>query len=179
MTRHAFIIGGTGQIGTAIAQNLLQRGWTVTVCHRGRRPPPASLLGLGLRSVTADRNDPASLAAAFGSGADALIDTVAYDEGHARQLLDLQSSAGALLAISSASVYRDAQGRTLDEAKQNGFPEFDSPIRETQATVEPGRQTYSTRKIALETTLLDHAACPVTVLRPCAIHGPGSQHPRE
>ncbi len=179
MTRHAFIIGGTGQIGCALAGNLLQHGWTVTASHRGNRPPPAELLEQGLKTVILDRDDPTALAAALGSGADALIDMVAYDETHARQLLALQGSAGALLVISSASVYRDHRGRTLDEAKQNGFPEFDQPIEETQATVEPGPETYSTRKVALERALLEQAQCPVTVLRPCAIHGPVSQHPRE
>ena len=179
MTRHAFIVGGTGQIGCAIARRLLHHGWAVTASHRGHRPPPADLLGLGLKTVTLDREDPAALASALGFGADAVIDTVAYDEAHARQLLAVQESVGAFLVISSASVYRDDAGRTLDEAKQNGFPEFDQPIRETQATVDPGPETYSTRKVALERTLLDHAKRPVTVLRPCAIHGPGSLHPRE
>lgn len=179
MARHAFIIGGTGQIGRAIAVNLLRHGWRVTASHRGHRPPPAELVEQGLEVVTLDREDSAALSAAVGPGADALIDTVAFDETHARQLLTLQGSVGAVLVISSASVYRDEQGRTLDEARQNGFPDFDAPIRETQATVDPGPETYSTRKVALERTLLDQAGCPVTVLRPCAIHGPGSQHPRE
>lgn len=179
MTRHAFIIGGTGQIGRAIAENLLRHGWRVTASHRGHRPPPTDLLEQGLKIVTLDRDEPGSLQAALGPGADALIDTVAYDETHARQLLDVQNAIGALLVISSASVYRDDTGRTLDEARQNGFPEFARPIMESQATVEPGPATYSTRKVALERALLDRATRPVTVLRPCAIHGPGSQHPRE
>ena len=179
MTRQAFIVGGTGQIGCAIASNLLEHGWRVTASHRGHRPPPADLLKLGLKTVTLDRENFGDLASALGSGADILIDTVAYDETHARQLLALQKSVAAILVISSASVYRDAKGRTLDEAKQNGFPEFDEPIGEVQATVDPGPETYSTRKVALERTLLDHTNCPVTVLRPCAIHGSGSLHPRE
>jgi nucleoside-diphosphate-sugar epimerase len=53
------------------------------------------------------------------------------------------------------------------------------PIPETHPTVDPGPTTYSTRKIALERHLLDEAAAPVTILRPCAIHGLGSRHPRE
>ncbi|MBL0403555.1 NAD-dependent epimerase/dehydratase family protein [Microvirga aerilata] len=179
MTRHAFIIGGTGQIGRSTAENLLRHGWKVTVSHRGHRPPPTELMEQGLKIVTLDRDESGSLQAALGSGVDALIDTVAYDETHARQLLNIQSSVGALLVISSASVYRDDAGRTLDEARQNGFPEFTQPIKESQATVHPGPETYSTRKVALERALLDRAACPVTVLRPCAIHGPSSQHPRE
>jgi len=42
---------------------------------------------------------------------------------------------------------------------------------------DPGTATYSTRKVAVERAL--HATTPVTVLRPGAIHGPGSQPPRE
>ena len=53
------------------------------------------------------------------------------------------------------------------------------PRQETQATVAPGDTTYSTRKVALERRLLDGASIPVTVLRPAAIHGAGSIHPRE
>jgi nucleoside-diphosphate-sugar epimerase len=45
--------------------------------------------------------------------------------------------------------------------------------------VEPGPQTYSTRKIAIERRLLDEARVPVTILRPCAIHGPCTKHARE
>jgi nucleoside-diphosphate-sugar epimerase len=33
--------------------------------------------------------------------------------------------------------------------------------------------------VALERALLDDARTPITVLRPAAIHGPGSRHPRE
>jgi nucleoside-diphosphate-sugar epimerase len=179
VARSAFVVGGTGQIGRAVARTLLTDGWAVTLGHRGRRPPPADLLAPGVKLATLDRDMPGALAAALGPGADAVIDTVAYGAGHADQLLGLQTSIGALVVISSASVYRDAAGRTLDEARVSGFPELPVPIPETQATVRPGPATYSTRKMALERRLLNRARCPVTVLRPCAVHGPGSQHPRE
>ncbi len=126
-----------------------------------------------------DRDNPADLARALGSGADALIDTTAYRRDHGSQLIAVQGSVGCFVVVSSASVYRDDLGRTLDEASQNGFPELPNPIPETQPTVEAGPATYSTRKVALERRLLDDAVTPVTVLRPCAIHGPGSRHPRE
>jgi hypothetical protein len=58
----------------------------------------------------------------------------------------VQCRVGALVVVSSASVYRDAAGRTLDEAAASGFPELPVPIPETQPTVEPGAATYSTRK---------------------------------
>lgn len=179
MARHAFILGGTGQIGRAVAGEFLSANWSVTISHRGGRPAPEDLVQLGAKVVTLDRDTPGQLSRVLGNGADALIDTSAYDRDHAGQLLAVQGSVGAFVVISSASVYRDDLGRTLDEARQNGFPELPDPIPETHATVDPGPATYSTRKVALERHLLDDADTPITLLRPCAIHGPHSRHPRE
>jgi len=177
--RHAFIVGGTGQIGRAAAAELLGRGWRVTIAARGSRAVSEDLLRQGAAFVTFDREDPDALAKAIGAGADAVVDTVAYDAHHARQLLAIEDDVGAFVVVSSAAVYRDDQGRTLDEARDTGFPELPMPIVESQPTVAPGPATYSTRKIALERTLLEQARRPVTILRPCAIHGAHSRHPRE
>jgi nucleoside-diphosphate-sugar epimerase len=179
MSRHAFIVGGTGQIGRAVTGDLLEHGWRVTVSHRGNRPLPNDLIERGAKIVILDRERPGDLARALEFGADALIDTIAFHPDHARQLIELQDKVGTFVVISSSSVYRDTLGRTLDEAPQNGFPDLPVPIPETQPTVDPGPATYSTRKIALERTLFDEAATPVTILRPGPIHGPGSRIPRE
>ena len=48
-----------------------------------------------------------------------------------------------------------------------------------QPTVEAGPATYSTRKVALERTLVVGARAPIAVLRPADIHGAGSRSPRE
>ena len=179
MSQRAFIIGGTGQIGCAIADELLTNGWDVTVSHRGHRALSDDLIARGAKLAVLDREEPGALASALGSGADAVIDTIAYTAKHADQLLEIEPSVGSFIVISSSSVYRDPAGRTLDEARKGGFPDFPSPLKETQPTVDPGPETYSTRKVALERHLLDHTKQPVTVLRPCAIHGPHSVHPRE
>ncbi len=179
MSRQGFIVGGTGQIGRAVAADLLAAGWNVTVAHRGVHPPPEQLIERGASIAVLDRDNPGDLARALGTGTDALIDTTAYDQGHARQLITVQGCVGSFVVISSASVYRDSLGRSLDEASRNGFPELPSPIGEANPTVDPGPTTYSTRKIALERHLLDETTAPVTILRPCAIYGPGSRHPRE
>jgi hypothetical protein len=126
-----------------------------------------------------NRDPPARLSGVLGPPPDALIDTMAFDRDHGSQLIDVQANVGCFIVISSASVYQDANGRTLDEASQNGFPELPEGIRETQPTVDPGPTTYSTRKIALERHLLDDATTPVTILRPGAIHGLNSRFPRE
>lgn len=177
MARHAFILGGTGQIGRAIANNLLAAGWAVSISSRGQRSVPEDLAARGANFVALDRESPGELARVLGDGADALIDVTAYGPAEGRQLLEVQHRVGGLVVVSSSSVYRDNEGRTLDEAVQNGFPELPDPIHETQPTVAPGDATYSTRKVALEHLLLNKATIPVTVLRPAAIHGPGSIHP--
>ena len=95
-----------------------------------------------------------------------------------KQLLELD--AGALVAISSASVYADDQGRTLDEARGvDDFPDFPLPIPETQRTVEPGDNTYSTKKVQLERALLEQDDVPAAIVRPCAIYGRGDRMGRE
>jgi uncharacterized protein YbjT (DUF2867 family) len=43
-TRKAFILGGTGQIGRAIAERLILAGWHVTLAHRGTQPAPRPAL---------------------------------------------------------------------------------------------------------------------------------------
>ncbi len=178
MGRHAFIIGASGQIGRATGERLLRAGWTVTCTQRSDALP--ELLELGAMSARVDRDDQAVLRAAVADGADAVIDTIAFDETHARQLLELQDIVGQFSVISSASVYSDDRGRTLDEARSfETFPQFPIPISETQPTTAPGPQTYSTKKIVLENALLEHCRVPVNIIRPCAIYGPNSKHPRE
>jgi nucleoside-diphosphate-sugar epimerase len=174
----ALIIGGTGQIGRAVARDLIPRGWSVRLAQRSTNGAPPDLAG-NVELVTLDREDDTALAAALAGGIDALVDCMAFSEAHARQLLAVQEDVGAFVVISSASVYRDDAGRTLDEAAHNGFPDFPVPITEDQPTVAPGPETYSTAKVALEHTLLQHARRPVSLLRAGAVYGEGSRHPRE
>ena len=109
--------------------------------------------------------------------ADCVIDTIAFDasdvDGYDPE------SVGHLIAISSASVYKDAEGRTLDEAAAHGFPKFKGAITEGQTTVTPGPETYSTRKIRMEHAARARFGDRATILRPCAIYGAWSRHPRE
>lgn len=174
----ALIVGGAGQIGQATARNLLDHGWSVRLAQRQAARLPRDLAAR-VELVAIDREQSGAVAEAVGAGVDALIDTVAFHGGHAQQLLGVQADVGALVVISTGSVYRDDDGRTLDEAAQTGFPRFPVPITEDQPTTAPGPATYSTRKVALEQALLQQARTPVTILRPFAIHGPGSTHPRE
>ena len=64
----------------------------------------------------------------IGQDADIVIDTVAFDATHADQLLEIQADIGSFIVISSSSVYCDDQGRTLDEARLNGFADLPNPV---------------------------------------------------
>jgi nucleoside-diphosphate-sugar epimerase len=162
-------------IGRAAARALVADGWEVIAVSRSGTLPPG-LAELGVEAVSSDREDDAQLRAALGSGADVVVDTVAFTRAHGEQLNGLDGLVGSLVVISSASVYTDDEGRTLDE--EGDFPQVPVPIPETQRTVDPGDETYSTRKVALEQTLLG-GPLPATLVRACAIHGPGAKLPRE
>jgi nucleoside-diphosphate-sugar epimerase len=143
------------------------------LASRGSPAPP------GLEDVPLVHLDRAEKGALLpANGFDLLVDVVPFELAHAEQLLELD--VGGIVAISSASVYADDQGRTLDEAEAaDDFPEFPGPIPETQPTVAPGDATYSTKKAALEQRLLENGRIPATIVRPCAIYGPGDLMARE
>jgi len=171
MARSAFILG-YGQIGRALAKSLEAAGWSVTIGVR-------TAIGDRHRNFVAiDRDKEGQLAHALKPGFDAVIDTVAFDEGHAAQWAALQGGFGKLAVISSISVYADSLGRTLDEAQQNGPPDFGGVIAESNRRIAPGPATYSTRKVALEDAVAA-LAVPTAIVRPGAVYGIGSRSPRE
>jgi nucleoside-diphosphate-sugar epimerase len=143
----------------------------LTLAGKTERTPPD-----GFDYVALDRDEEGALTVA--NGFDLVVDVIPFDATHAKQLLELD--AGALVAISSASVYADDQGRTLDEAQGvHDFPDLPGRVPETQRTVEPGDTTYSTKKVQLEQTLLEQDSVPAAIVRPCAIYGRGDRMGRE
>ncbi|WP_079039059.1 NAD-dependent epimerase/dehydratase family protein [Streptomyces sp. Root431] len=176
---NAFVLGASGQVGRAAVRALVADGWEVTAASRrgvrDERWPDE------VRSVRLDRTEEGALAAGLGEGCDVLVDIVAYDGAHGRQLTGLADRIGSAVVVSSGAVYEDAQGRSFDtQDRPDGFPAFPVPTAEEWRTVAPGDTTYSTRKIALERELLAAGdALPTTLLRAGAIHGPYSPGPRE
>jgi nucleoside-diphosphate-sugar epimerase len=158
---------------------LAEDGWEVRAASRGGGT--AEDWPEGVRPVRLDREDEGALAGALGEGCDLLLDCVAYDAGHARQLLGLAGRIGSAVVISSAAVYQDASGRSFDtQDREDGFPAYPDPVPETYGTVAPGDTTYGTKKIALEQELLAAGdRLPTTLLRAGAIHGRYSPMLRE
>jgi nucleoside-diphosphate-sugar epimerase len=176
MGRRALILGASGQIGRAISETLAADGWSVLAAHRGGQPVSTAQ---GVKEILLDRDDEGALKRAVGGGVDALIDVIAFEERHALQLMAVQADVGAFVVISTGSVYSDAEGRTFDEAAKTGFPHYRVPVRESDPTVAPGPETYSTRKALIEQILLNESRVPVSVLRAGAVYGAGSKHARE
>jgi nucleoside-diphosphate-sugar epimerase len=158
---------GAGQIGFAAAKVFSEEGWNVRILARSR---PDWLFDAVLFATYLKSEHGAP-------SADIVLDTIAYDEDDIARYDP--GAVGRLIVVSSASVYCDKDGRTLDEAAQNGFPNFLEVITEDQRTVAPGPETYSTRKVRMENAARERFAERATILRPCAIHGPHSRHPRE
>ena len=174
MSRRAFLLGGTGKTGRVLAQRLLETGWDVAVASRGERAVPE-----GVEHVALDRADVEALRKALADGVDALVDFVAFEPAHAEQLLSLAGLARSLVVISSASVYADADGRSLDEIRAGEDASFRVPLTEREPTVAAGEETYSTKKRAIEQILLRRRELPATLIRAGAIYGPGDLNSRE
>lgn len=174
----AFVLGGTGFVGRHIARRLANSGWDVTIGARGETIVPSDVADL--KHVAVDRSDDSQFGEALGGGFDVLVDVIPYEIRDGEQLVALKRLVGSVIAISTASVYGDDAGNTLDEATSEAdFPRFPIPIREGQRRAEPSDKTYSTKKVAIEDILLGQKDLPATVIRPCAIYGPGDTQCRE
>jgi nucleoside-diphosphate-sugar epimerase len=174
--KSAFLLGGTGQIGRAVARKLVEKGWSVVAGSR-TSGLPSELVDAGVGLVHLDRVQPGELSRAIADGADVIVDVVPFTAEDAQQLTALAGTVGSIVAVSTAGVYADGAGRSLD-TQADAFPDFPVPITERQRTVEAGDATYHTHKVAMERTLLA-GPLPATVVRPCAIQGPGARAPRE
>ena len=160
MARSALIVGGTGQIGRATADRLLEAGWKVTLGARNPEDVP------GTEFVQIDRNEGLDVPGEY----DALVHCLAMTPEHAEQMLALSGRVGTFVVVSTAGVYADDLSAV----------QLPVPIPETQPAVEPSDANYATQKRAMELALLEQDAAPVTIVRPCAIHGRhGKAHIRE
>ncbi|ERK72409.1 NAD-dependent epimerase/dehydratase family protein [Leifsonia aquatica] len=178
-TRTAMLIGGTGQIGSAVARRLAADGWSVLVAHRGEHHGDTELSELDVTSIRLDRDDTDALIERA-RGHDLVLDTVAYEPRHGEQLARLAGEVGSLVVISTGSVYTGRDGGYLDIVTgPDDFPDYPVPLRETDPTVDNDERTYSPLKAALERTLLAVDDLPVSILRPGAVYGPFSPALRE
>jgi nucleoside-diphosphate-sugar epimerase len=175
----ALVLAGAGSLGPATAERLAAAGWGVTLGVQAHGQPAVATPGIAV--VPLDSRRPDNLVEAIGAGVDALIDLTSRTAADAQRVLRLEGRLGAVIALSTASVYTDHHERVLGERFQHllSFPELPVPVREDQPVVSPANQNYAARKIAMERLYLQASRVPVTILRPRAIQGPGVTKPIE
>ncbi|MBD3940909.1 NAD-dependent epimerase/dehydratase family protein [Microbacterium sp. NEAU-LLC] len=178
----AVILGGTGAIGGAAASRLARAGWAVDVTGRSPELMPQQLRDAGVRFHEIDRDDTSAIERLIGSGADLLVDLLAYRAAQARALVPALGAVGSPVVISSRAVYVDAEGHHING---DAPPRFPVPLAESHPTLPPAgddvdpytREGYAPCKVAVERVLLD-SGLPVTVIRPSKVHGRWARNAR-
>jgi nucleoside-diphosphate-sugar epimerase len=154
VTTRVLYIGGTGTISASCVRRSLATGHDVTVLNRGssRRPLPD-----GVREITADVRDPASLSDALAATGefDVVADFLSFTPQHVRTALaQFENHTAQYVFISSASAYQKPPRRL--------------PVTESTPLHNPFWQ-YSRDKIACEDLLVAayrDRGFPVTIIRP-------------
>ncbi|MEV5340490.1 SDR family oxidoreductase [Streptomyces sp. NPDC052676] len=144
------VLGGTEFVGRAVVEAARERGWDVTVFHRGRHAPPA-----GVRALHGDRTAPGGLAALSDSAWDAVVDTWSAAPRAVRDAARLlRDRVGRYVYVSSCSVY--------DWAPPAGFTE-DAPLVEG-ASPDAEQTDYARDKRGGELAALDAFGADRTLL---------------
>jgi len=154
------LIAGCGDVGSALAQQLISKGYKVYGLRRNLKRLPA-----GIQGISADLSDPASLQSL--PAADIVVYSVAasqhdeagyqsaYVEGMSNLLQALPEKPQHLFFTSSSGVYHQNGGETVNES---------SP---TEPTRFSGQIMLEAEKQALQSGI------PASVVRFTGIYGPG------
>ncbi|WP_328938734.1 SDR family oxidoreductase [Streptomyces tauricus] len=135
------MLGGTEFVGRAVVEAALERGWDVTVFHRGRHDPPA-----GVRALHGDRTAPDGLAALAEGDWDLVVDTWSGAPHVVRDSARLlKDRVRRYVYVSSCSVYAWPQPAGYDES---------APLVEGAST-DAGQTDYARDKRGGELAVLD------------------------
>jgi nucleoside-diphosphate-sugar epimerase len=168
---HCLVIGGTLFIGRLLVQELVKRGYQVTVMHRKSRHD----LGRKVGNLTADRNDAKALAAAVaGKHFDVVFDNV-YDWERGTTAAQVEETVKLVTAghkihryvfMSSVAAYGDGLNHHESDAL--------APDDHTDAYVR--NKAMSERMLF---RMHHRSGLPVVTLRPPFIYGPQNPFYRE
>jgi len=170
---NVLVIGGTRFIGRAIVEELLRRGHTVTVYHRGRHEvefsgPVAHVHG-DRRDYSRFRTDLARLSP------EAVVDVIPMNADDTRALVEaLRGRIARSVHISSGDVYAPDQPIPIPEDAPT------APVEPVELRLDDQTVPYS--KAAVEAIIREAQATgdfPATILRLPAVYGPGDPLARE
>lgn len=155
------IIGGTQFVGRALVVELLNRGHSVTLFHRGIT---GAELFPEVESILGDRDT--DLEKLAGRKWDAVVDTCGYYprqvDASCRALL---GSVDRYLFISTISVYNDREKNSLSEDTGTLHPAM-------QDADDLTNDTYGPLKVRCEEVVREHFGDRATIVRPGLIIGP-------
>jgi 2'-hydroxyisoflavone reductase len=155
---HLLVLGGTRFVGRHLVADALERGWDVTVFHRGTTPNPhaAAREILGDRRTDLERLD---------GRWDAVVDVCGYLPADVAASADaLRNRADRYAFVSSVSVYPDTGPERVAE---------DAPRKVLAAPVDEFTPAlYGELKAACEDAVLEHWDGNALIVRPGLIVGP-------
>lgn len=155
------ILGGGGFVSGHTARMALARGHEVYTLTRGHSP-----VERGVHPLVCDRNDEQALARALegaGTGFDAVIDCICYNDAQARaDMAYLPRYTKRLVVVSTDSVYHPRFKRVPQDENGERYMEDDS---------------YGANKRRMELAFMQGGdpSLRVTLFRPAHIFGPGSR----
>ena len=180
------VLGGTGFIGGPLVARLLADGVETAVAHHGARAVAA-----GARSVILDRGDPAAVVAAVReTGADTVIDLIAYTAADTLPLLDaLSGEITRYVLVSSVDVYRNYEGLhrkgrptpiwdRLTEDAELRASRFPYRLAKPRPASDPQAWMDGYDKIPLEMAARAAGGLDATIVRLPMVFGPGDRRRR-
>ncbi|MDL5352899.1 NAD-dependent epimerase/dehydratase family protein [Microbacterium sp. zg-YB36] len=150
------ILGGTGWLGSRIADQWLTRGAKVTCLARGGRPAPD-----GARLIAADRTAPDAYAAVAGREWDEIVDLSSDAAAVASAVVALASTTRHWTFVSTVSVYADDDVAGADES---------APV--VAPLAEGEESDYPHEKAAAEASVRAALGHRAAIVRPGLIAGP-------
>jgi nucleoside-diphosphate-sugar epimerase len=167
------VIGGTRFVGRAIVEELVRRGHSVTIYHRGRHEVDFSA---PVTHVHGDRRDYARFCSDLAHLApEAVVDVVPMNADDTRALVEaLRGRIARSVHVSSGDVYAPGQPIPIPE---------DAPLGAAEPVdLRLDGQTVPYSKVAVEAAVREARAAggfPATVLRLPAVYGPRDRLARE
>jgi nucleoside-diphosphate-sugar epimerase len=163
----ALVVGGTRFIGRHLVEELLDRGYDVTLFNRGRHDDPFADRE-GVDRVEGDRTDETDLrAAALSVDPDAVFDCVAYRPSEVETAVDVFADVGAYVYVSSGAAYA-----AEEIPKREGQTALHECTPEQAADDSAG--SYGPRKAAGDRAVFEAAERGVRAMsvRPTVVYGP-------
>lgn len=151
------MIGGTGVLSTAVAQEALKQGMHVVMINRGNRK---NRIPQGVELIIADKNDKKTIAVQLGCRKfDAVIDYLCFTDEETAESFNFYSHyTPQYFFISSAEVYNKALGGICDEEAPKVLASWDYSLNKWKSE-EHLRQLSAQRGIAY------------TIIRPSVTYG--------